>query len=327
MNVAPNDPDHPNQDQTDKPMRPKVGRVRGAFQLGNSNIKRIGIGHWHWSDSYHWMLTLTWPRFFALIGAMYFVINLFFAAAFYLVPDSVANARPGSLLDVVFFSIETLATVGYGYMHPNTTYGHVMASAEILIGMIAVAGFTGLLFARFSRPTSRIMFSDLAVVTMFNGMQTLMVRAGNERSNLILEASVRAALVRRETTREGQMFTRFYDLKLERHQTSVFALSWSIMHHIDENSPLYGKSREDLHNEGTTLTFAVSGTDDTLNDFVHARQSYAAEHIYFNHHFVDILSDKAEDNTRILDFGKFHDIVPDGSGAGEMPGAAIAHPG
>lgn len=327
MNVAPNDPDHPNEDTKDKPMRPKVGRVRGAFQLGNSSIKRIGVGRWHWSDSYHWMLTLTWPRFFGLIGAMYFVINLVFAAAFYLVPDSVANTRPGSLLDVVFFSIETLATVGYGYMHPNTTYGHVMASAEILIGMIAVAGFTGLLFARFSRPTSRIMFSDFAVITKFNGMQTLMVRAGNERSNLILEASVRAALVRRETTREGQMFTRFYDLKLERHQTSVFALSWSIMHHIDEDSPLYGKSREDLHNEGATLTVAVSGTDDTLNDFVHARQSYAAEHIYFNHHFVDILSDKAEDNTRILDFGKFHDIVADGSHTGDMPGAAIAHPG
>ncbi|WP_296001393.1 ion channel [Rugamonas sp.] len=331
MNVAPNDPEHPSQklhpaDQ-DKPMRPKVGRVRGAFQLGTSNIERIGVGRWHWSDSYHWMLTLTWPRFFGLIALAYFVINLIFAAAFYLAPGSIANARAGSLADVVFFSIETLATVGYGYMHPDTTYGHVVASTEILIGMVAMAGFTGLLFARFSRPTSRIMFSDLAVVTNFNGVPTLMLRAGNERSNLILEASVRAALVRRETTREGQLFTRFYDLKLERQQTGVFALSWTIMHAIDESSPLYGKSREDLHNEGATLAVAVSGTDDTLNDFVHARQSYAAEHIYFNHHFVDILSDKKENNTRVLDFGKFHDIVPDGSGAGEMPGAAIAHPG
>lgn len=327
MNVAPNDPENPSDKH--KPMRPKVGRVRGAFQLGNSNIERIGVGRWHWSDSYHWMLTLSWPRFFSLIALAYFLINLVFAAAFYVVPDSVANARPNSLVDVLFFSIETLATVGYGYMHPNTIYGHVVASAEILIGMVAVAVFTGLLFARFSRPTSRIMFSDLAVITKFNGMPTLMLRAGNERSNLILEATVRAALVRRETTREGQLFTRFYDLKLEREQTSVFALSWTILHPIDKDSPLFGKTREDLHQEGATLTVSVSGTDDTLNDFVHARQSYAAEHIYFDHHFVDILSDKGEDNTRILDFGKFHDIVADdsGSGAGEMPGEAIAHPG
>jgi inward rectifier potassium channel len=310
-----------------KPQRPKVGPVRGVFRLGNSQIKRIGLGPWRWSDSYHWMLTLSWPRFYLLIGALYFLTNLTFATAFYLVPGSVANAQPGSLLDVVFFSIETLATVGYGYMHPGTTYGHVVASTEILLGMMEVAAVTGMLFARFSRPTSRILFSDFAVVTPFNGVPTLMLRAGNERSNLILEASVRATLVRRETTQEGQLYTRFYDLKLEREQSGVFALSWTIMHAIVPGSPLYGKSQQDLHDEGATLAVAISGTDDTLNDFVHARQTYAAEHIHFGHHFADILSDKLDGDIRILDFGKFHDIVPDGSDAGSMPGAAIAHPG
>jgi inward rectifier potassium channel len=310
-----------------KVQRPRVGKVRGAFQLGNSQIKRVGIKSWYWSDAYHLMLTLSWPRFFAVVGALYFVTNLAFALAFYLVPGSVQNARPGSFLDMVFFSIETLATVGYGYMNPGSTYGHVVASTEILLGMVEVAAVTGLLFARFSRPSSRIMFSDVAVVTPFNGVPTLMLRAGNERSNLILEASVRASLVRRETTLEGQVFTRFYDLKLQRDQTSVFALSWTVMHAIDESSPLYGKTREDLHDAVATLTVAISGTDDTLNDFVHARQSYAAEHIYFGYHFADILTDKLEGNVRILDFSKFHDIHPDGSAGGTMPGAALAHLG
>ena len=295
------------------PLRPKVGPVRGAFRLGNSEIKRVGSRRWNWGDSYHWMLTLSWPRFFLLVGVLYLLTNLLFAAAFFVVPGAVANARPGSFLDVVFFSIETLATVGYGYMNPGSTYGHVVASTEILLGMVEVAAVTGLLFARFSRPTSRILFSDVAVVTSFNGVPTLMLRTGNERNNLIIEASVRAALVRRETTLEGQVFTRFYDLKLERDQTSVFALSWTILHPIDAGSPLFGLTQKDLQDSATTLTVSISGMDDTLNDFVHARQSYAPEHIYFGHHFVDILSDKVG-TVRTLDFGKFHDIVPDGAG-------------
>lgn len=310
-----------------KILRPRVGPVRGGFQMGNSEIRRIGVRGWNWSDMYHWMLTLSWFHFFLLVGLLYFATNLTFATAFYLVPGSVSNARPGSFIDVVFFSIETLATVGYGYMNPGSTYGHVVASTEILLGMVEVAAVTGLLFARFSRPTSRIMFSSVAVITPFNGVPTLMLRAGNERANLILEASARASLVRRETTLEGQLFTRFYDLKLERDDTSVFALSWTIMHMIDESSPLWGKSQQDLHDEGTSLSVSVSGTDDTLNDFVHARQVYSAEHIMFGHHFADIMSDKIEGNVRILDFGKFHDTHPDGSSAGDMPGAALAHPG
>jgi len=310
-----------------QPARPRVGQVRGEFQLGTSRIKRIGVNRWYWGDIYHWMLTLSWPRFFLLVGVLYFLTNLGFALAFYLVPGSISNARPGYFPDCVFFSIETLATVGYGFMNPATTYGHIVASTEILLGMVEVAAVTGLLFARFSRPTSRIMFSNVAVITPFNGVPTLMLRAGNERANLILEASVRASLVRRETTLEGQVFTRFYDLQLEREHSGVFALTWTILHKIDETSPLFGKTQQDLLNEGTTLAVAISGTDDTLNDFVHARQTYAAEHIFYGHHFADIMSDKMDGNVRVLDYSKFHDIYPDGSREGSMPGAALAHPG
>ncbi len=291
--------------------QPRYGGRRGRlFRFGSAQLKRVGGAGWYWSDLYHMMLAIPWSSFFGLVAALYLVTNLVFATAFYLVPGSVANARPGSFFDVFFFSIETLATVGYGYMNPGSVYGHLVASAEILLGMLEVAVVTGLMFARFSRPTSRILFSRVAVVARFNGTPTLMIRTGNERNNLILEASVRAALVRREKTLEGQEFTRFYDLHLERDNTSVFALSWTIMHRIVEGSPLYGKSPQALLDEGASLLVSISGTDDTLNDYVHGRHSYLPDEIHFGHRFADILSEP-DGQTRVIDFDKFHDIVPD----------------
>jgi inward rectifier potassium channel len=290
------------------------GRRRGVFRFGDTHVKRVGGARWHWGDSYHWVLTLSWPRFLWTVLAVYMGTNLLFALAYFLVPGAVANARPDSFLDVFFFSIETLATVGYGYMNPATPYGHVVASCEILIGMLEVAVVTGLLFARFSRPTSRILFSNVVVITKFNGTPTLMLRTGNERNNLILEASVRASIMRRERTAEGQVYTRFYDLHLERQHTSVFALSWTIMHKIDAHSPLFGKNADDLLAEGATLTVSISGMDDTLNDFVHARHTYQPDAFYFSYHFVDILSKiKSEDEgeVSVINFDRFHDILID----------------
>jgi inward rectifier potassium channel len=287
------------------------GRRNGSvFRFGSAMVKRVGGKGWHWSDLYHWMLAMSWPRFFGVVTVVYLLTNLVFAALFYIVPGSVRNARLDHFEDVFFFSIETLATVGYGFMNPGSTYGHLVASTEILLGMLEVAASTGLMFARLSRPSSRILFSNVAVVASFNGTPTLMIRAGNGRNNLILEANVRLAIVRREKTIEGIEFTRFYDLKLERDSTSVFALSWTVMHRIDETSPLFGKTGDDLLAEDAALTVSMSGTDDTLNDFVHARHSYGAHDLLYGRRFVDIMSENDGD-IRILDFDKFHDTIPD----------------
>jgi inward rectifier potassium channel len=284
--------------------RPTVGRI------DRSTVTRIGGQHWHWSDAYHTILTLSWPRFFALIVAVYLLVNLFFATAFYAVPGTILNTRPGSFADVFFFSLETLATVGYGVMSPATVYGHLVASTEILLGMLVTAMLTGLLFARFSRPTARVLFSNVAVITVFNGNRTLMIRAGNERNNLILEASVRMSLIRKELTKEGETFYRVYDLKLDRDRSSAFAMSWSIMHRIDEASPLFGKSAEDLVADEVSLHVAISGHDETLNDTVHARRGYEPEDIMLDSHFADILFER-ETGKWSVDFTKFHDIKPD----------------
>jgi inward rectifier potassium channel len=286
---------------------PYGSRKRGVFRFGRTRLKRIGGSGWTLADTYHWLLAMPWSWFFLVTSAAYLATNLVFALLYLAVPGAVSNARPGAFIDVFFFSIETLATVGYGTMSPGSIYGHTIASIEILVGMLELAVSTGLMFARFSRPSSRILFSKVAVVTNFNGVPTLMFRTGNERNNLILEASVRAAIVRRERTLEGQEFTRFYELKLERNNTSVFALSWTVMHQIDQDSPLYGKGPEQLKNDDAYLTVSISGTDDTLNDFVHARYNYGAEDIFYGHCFVDILSEPVDD-VRIIDFGRFHDI-------------------
>jgi inward rectifier potassium channel len=289
---------------------PYGSRKRGVFRFGAAQLKRVGGSGWSLADTYHWLLAMQWRWYFVVTAVAYLVTNLVFAGLFYAVPGSVANARPDSFLDVFFFSIETLATVGYGSMSPATVYGHTVASIEILIGMLELAVSTGLMFARFSRPSSRILFSKVAVVARFDGVPTLMFRTGNERNNLILEASVRAAIVRRETTQEGQEFTRFYELELERDNTSVFALSWTVMHKIDARSPLYGKSLSQLLGNDAFLTVSISGTDDTLNDFVHARHNYGQEDIHVGFRFVDILSER-DGEVRLIDFGKFHDIVPE----------------
>jgi inward rectifier potassium channel len=286
--------------------------TRTDLKIGRVEISRIGVKNWHWSDVYHWVLTLSWPRFFALAICLYLLVNLVFAAAFFALPGSVTNARPGSFADVFFFSIETLATVGYGFMNPATTYGHVVASIEIMVGMLGIAIVTGLMFARFSRPTARIMFSDVAVVTPFDGVPTLMLRAANERNNLILEAAVHASVIRREQTREGTTFFRIHELKLERERNGAFALTWTVMHKIDAASPLYGKTTEDLVACFARIAVAISGLDDTLNDMVHARHEYDAAQVVFGSRFVDILSESAA-GVRIVDFTKFHEVEPDGT--------------
>ena len=281
------------------------------FSPADTTAARIGQPRWHWSDSYHSILTLSWPRFFMLMTGFYLLINLLFAGAFYAMPGAVANARPGSFTDVFFFSIETLATVGYGYMNPGSIYGHVVASIEILVGMLSIAIMTGLLFARFSRPTARVTFSNVIVVTSFNGARTLMLRAANERNNLILEATVRASLVKTERTKEGEAFYRVYDLKLERDRTSAFALSWTVMHKIDETSPLFSLTREELIAAEARINIAISGLDETLNDMVHARHDYEAEQLAFGFRFVDILFEQSN-SVWAVDFSKFHDVKPDG---------------
>ncbi|MBN3958223.1 ion channel [Nostoc sp. NMS8] len=281
------------------------------IHVQDGKFEIMGMGAWHsyWRDPYHLLLTIPWIGFIILICTFYITINALFALAYLIGGDCIANARPGSFLDVFFFSVQTLASIGYGAMYPKTTYANIIVTIEAMIGLVGIAVMTGLAFARFSRPTARVVFSRVAVITPHNAMPTLIFRSANKRRNIILEAQMRVYLMRDEVTLEGQFIRRFHDLKLLTNQTPSFTLSWSVMHVIDEFSPLYGMTPESLTQTNTILIVSLSGLDETVSQVVHARHTYGANEILWNSQFADIFH-HTPDGHRYIDYNRFHDVLP-----------------
>jgi inward rectifier potassium channel len=259
-------------------------------------------------DLYHRLLTARWSTFFAVMAAVYVLFNLGFALLYRLQPGSIANAAPDSFADPFFFSVQTMATIGYGDMRPATLYANLLVSVEVLLGLAGFALATGIIFARFSRPTARVMFSKVAVVTRYEGKPTLMFRAANQRLNRIIEAQVNVNLARNEVTVEGVAMRRFYELKLERARSPLFVLTWTVMHVIDEASPLHGAGRDSLMREGAEIIVSIAGIDETLSQTIHARHLYAAEDIQWGRRLADILGQTAS-GTTVFDYARFHDTV------------------
>lgn len=286
-----------------KPNSPRVRTVR----VGDTQILTHRRSEGRLSDPYHLVLTLSWPRFFGALVLMFMLVNLAFGTAYWLLPGSVTNAREGEFFDYFFFSIETLATVGYGVMSPASLAGHVLASLEILAGMVGIAITTGLVFARFSKPTARILFSNRAIIRDFDGARVLMLRMANERHNRIVEATATLSLVRIEVNQQGESFVRIHDLNLIRQRTPVFALTWSLIHTIDERSPLHGIDAAQLAASRSRILVSVTGHDETMAASVYAGNNYEAEDLVFDSRFVDILSMTPEGERRV-DLTRFHDI-------------------
>jgi len=273
------------------------------------DVVRKGIPHSKWRDPYHLLLTLNWSWFIGLTAASYIVANALFALLYLAGGDCIQNARPGYFSDAFFFSVQTMASIGYGAMYPKTDYANVLVTIEALVGLMGLAMGTGLMFARFSRPTARVLFSGVAIIAPLNGVPTLMFRAANERRNQILEAQMGVSLLRNEVTAEGESMRRFYDLKLLRSQTRNFSLTWTVMHQIDESSPLYGETPESLAETETDIVITLTGLDETVSQTVHARHYYMTEEILWNMRFVDILSRKS-DGRRMIDYTRFHNVTP-----------------
>ena len=284
-------------------------KVRILKQDGRLNIEGQNKWYSYWRDPYHLLLTLPWPWFLGLVSLGYVVSNALFAVAYLIGGDGIANARPGNFFDAFFFSIQTMASIGYGAMYPKSDYANTLVAIESLVGLMVLAMGTGLAFARFSRPTARVVFSQVAVVAPFDGVPTLMFRVANKRRNQILEAQLRLSLVRDEINAEGQFIRRFYQLRLVRSQNPVFILTWLAMHPIDENSPLYGATPEMLATAETMLIVTLTGIDETVSQTIHDRHSYIAPEILWNHRFVDIICRKP-DGQRFVDYSHFHNVEP-----------------
>ena len=228
-----------------------------SVRAGHLEFVKINVAKFHFRDSYHFVLTLTWPRFAALVLAVYVLINLVFASLYVLGGRCIAELPTGSFYEAFFFSVETLATVGYGHMYPDTFYGHLVTTLEIVVGMFGMAAITGLIFVRFSRPTARILFSKCAVISPFDGVPTLMLRVANQRHVPMAEAEFRVMLFRNEPTKEEPSVRRFYPLKLQFDRMLAFPVALTLRHVIDESSPIYGKNPEDLKNSDTRLMASI----------------------------------------------------------------------
>jgi inward rectifier potassium channel len=271
-------------------------------------VRRVGTTRALRLDAYHLLLTMPWRWFFGIQAAAYILFNAVFALLYLAVPGSIANAKPGSFTDAFFFSVQTMATIGFGVMAPATFYANVMVTIEALLGMASVAVAAGLIFARFSQPTARVLFSRVVVVTPYNGVPTLMFRCANERRNQIFEAQVHVDFAREETSAEGMSLRRSYELNLSRNRNPQFSLSWTVMHPMDAASPLYGIDPDLLAGQEAAIVVTLSGIDETISQRVFARTSYRADEILWGRKFVDILSETEDGQTQV-DYRRFHDTV------------------
>ncbi|NJL87587.1 MAG: ATP-sensitive inward rectifier potassium channel 10 [Leptolyngbyaceae cyanobacterium SM1_1_3] len=271
-------------------------------------VVRLGDPHSQWRDLYHLLLTIPWTGFIGLLGMIYLLINTAFAIAYLAGGDCIANSD-GSFMDAFFFSVQTMASIGYGNMNPTTTYANLLVVVEAFVGLLFVAMATGLIFNRFSLPTARILFSHVAVIAPHNGVPTLMFRTANKRRNRILEAQLWVTLVRDEISLEGEYLRRFHDLHLIRSHTPLFALTWTAMHPIDPSSPLHGETSESLVTSNAEIVVALTGIDETVSQTIHARHSFVSEEIRWNHRLADILL-WTEDGRRAIDYTSFDRVVP-----------------
>jgi inward rectifier potassium channel len=296
---------------TSRRRREKSARVR----LGSYELKKLGISRFDVRDPYHLAITLTWPGYFLALLALYLSVNLVFAVLFWLVPGSVANARPHNFADALFFSIETLATVGYGQMYPLTLYGHVIASTEIVCGLGFTAILTGLTFVRFSRPRAKLVFAANPVIAMHNAKPTLMLLVGNGRAGVLTDATAKLNVLLSGIAADGRQLRQAQELRLERAHMPVFPFSWTLMHVLDEKSPLYGYDAVRVLEAEARIFVILEAHDPTLATSVHEIRTYAPEDIRFGVRYRDPIT-IGRDGMPVLDLRTIGVLEPD---VGEAP--------
>src|SRR6266700_1754934 len=283
--------------------RTAKGRI---VRLGDREIIAEGLQLNFWADISHRCMTASWPAFILGAALVFLTFNAVFAIFYWVGDQPISNVPGGAYIDYFYFSIETLSTAGYGDMHPQTHYGHLIATIELFTGIFSMSLMTGLIFARFSRPNARLLFARNPVVSNHEGVPTLMIRFANERHNVIGNATARLWLLRNEVSAEGGTFRRFSELPLVRSEHPALALSWTLYHVLDETSPLHGMTADDLGAAKVSLVVVVSGYDVVAAQTVHARQSYDHPDIRFGHRYADIL-DTSDDGRLRIDYGRFHD--------------------
>src|SRR5580698_5718255 len=273
----------------------RESRQRLLNRDGSFNVVRSGLGVLESLAPYHQLLTISWAGFLGLVGLLYLVLNLVFAVA-YLACGSDALLGPrammlgGRLSRAFFFSIQTFATIGYGQVGPNGLAANLVVTVEALVGLMYQALATGLLFARFARPTASILFSRYAVVAPYGSGPALMFRIVNRRRNEIIHLEAQVLFSSMEPDTRGGTVRRYLPLPLERNKVTFFPLSWTIVHPIDAASPVAGKTPQDLDQAEAEILVLLSGIDETFEQTVHTRSSYRADEIVWNSRFQSMFT-------------------------------------
>jgi inward rectifier potassium channel len=276
--------------------------------LGGREVIAEGVRLNFWADISHRCMTASWPAFIAGAALVFVAFNAVFASFYWIGNQPISNVPGGAYIDYLYFSIETLSTAGYGDMHPQTHYGHFIATVELFTGIFSMSLMTGLIFARFSRPNARLLFADHPVISSHEGKPTLMIRFANERHNIIGNATARLWMLKNAVSMEGRSLRRFSELSLVQNEHPALALSWTLYHILDEQSPLYRLNADDLAASEVSLVVVVSGYDVVAAQIVHARKSYDYRDIRFGRRYADIL-DTTEDGRIRIDYGRFHETV------------------
>jgi inward rectifier potassium channel len=301
-----------------KPNEPQKDPPRFTRYIGSQPGRRMAIvrgqDSGRWTDLYHQVLTVSWGVFLIGLAALFIGLNVIFALLYTLDVHALTNVpandfRDAFIFSVATFGVQTIIGASHVAMSANDTYAAVIVMVEAFTGILYLGMVTAIMFARFSRPFARILFSKVAIIADFDGVPTLMFRAANQRGNRILDAAISVSLARESTSKEGLVMRRFDELTLMRARSPLFALSWTIMHRIDENSPLRGMDFKMMCEQEFEILILLSGTDETLADIIYARHSYVPADFRWNHKFVDVLS-IAPTGHRIVDLTKFHDTVP-----------------
>ena len=283
-------------------------RLRFLNPDGSFNVRRTGLPLITSLNLFHTVMTMSWRMFLSLVLLLYFLSNIVFGAIYASIGtdalvDTSSTPMESAFLRAFFFSVQTFATIGYGTIHPVGIIPNLIVTIESYYSLLANALITGVVFARFARPTARVVFSDVAVIAPYRGITGLMFRLVNGRSNQMIEVEAKVMFAR-FCDENGKSVRKFDELELERRKVAFFPLSWTVVHPIDEKSPLYGMTAADLRNSDAEIMILLSAADETFAQIVHTRTSYKADQIRVGSKFISIYNDYSDGEPISIDVRK-----------------------
>jgi len=288
-------------------------RLRFLNRDGSFNVRRRGMSFFHSLSLYHALLSMSWMKFTAVLMGGLVVFNGLFAIAYVLcgegaIHGATAVTFPGRLLEAIFFSVQTATTIGYGHLSPVGIAANMVVSVEVMVSLLGFALATGILFARFSRPDARVVFSHNAVFAPYRGITAFEFRIANERKSQLIQVEMKVIMSRFEGGKNNPKRA-FYELPLERDRVQFFPLNWTIVHPIDEKSPLFGVSQSALMQSDTEFMVFLTAMDETFSQTVHTRTSYKPEEIVWGAKFSDMF-ERTDDGLISVDLRRIHEIEP-----------------